>query len=132
VNLWSLTALVDSVDGKGQKISIDGVVPIKYCLRIIISSPIYCYVMNQCLNWMLSWRSRQKLSAPVVSSTLLVTLGCLTGCTPVKPWEKGDLAKDIMSFDGSAAEVRTRRHMYQAKEGSGGGYGASVGACGCN
>jgi Domain of unknown function (DUF4266) len=63
---------------------------------------------------------------------LLVLLLLASACTPVKPWERGTLAKDIMAFDPDPLESRFRRHVYQSRELSGGGYGVNIGGCGCN
>jgi len=65
---------------------------------------------------------------------LFLSLLCMSivGCVDVKPWQKGTLARDIMAFDPDPLEARFRRHVYQSKEGAGGGYGAGIGACGCN
>lgn len=71
-----------------------------------------------------------------LSSTcaLLVTVG-LGGCSaiqPVNPWEKGDLAKPEMTFEGDPLDNRFVQHIYTSKENSSGGYGVGGGGCGCN
>lgn len=53
-------------------------------------------------------------------------------CTPVKPWQKGNLAKPNMAFEPDQLESRERQHIYFSKEGSSGGYGIGGGGCGCN
>ncbi|RIL09199.1 MAG: hypothetical protein DCC75_07085 [Proteobacteria bacterium] len=57
--------------------------------------------------------------------------GVLSACTPVKPWEKEYLAKPHMSFDPDPVEAHYERKLYQAKEGSFGGYSVGGGGCGC-
>jgi Domain of unknown function (DUF4266) len=66
---------------------------------------------------------------------ILVTLALLSlaGCgTPVKAWQKGNLAKPIMSFEPDAMDGRFSKHIYFSKEASSGGYGVGGGGCGCN
>lgn len=64
---------------------------------------------------------------------LLVALVLNTGCaSSVKPWQKGHLAKPIMSLEPDPLEARFDRHIYDSKEAASGGYGAGGGGCGCN
>ena len=58
----------------------------------------------------------------------------LAGCTlqPPKPWEKGDLARASMRFDADPLETKLTQHIYQSKEGAGGGGTVGGGGCGCN
>jgi hypothetical protein len=62
----------------------------------------------------------------------------LGGCagskfSQVQPWEKGNLAKASMRFDGNnAIDQRARAHVYNSKENAQGGYGVGGGGCGCN
>jgi hypothetical protein len=56
----------------------------------------------------------------------------LPSCTDVKPWQKGNLARQTMSFEPYPAEAQFRRHVYQSREGASGGYGVAIGGCGCN
>jgi hypothetical protein len=58
----------------------------------------------------------------------------LAGCTlqPPKPWEKGDLARPSMRFDADPLETKLTQHIYQSKEGAGGGGTVGGGGCGCN
>lgn len=67
--------------------------------------------------------------------TRLATLGCvllLAGCATVQPWEKGNLAKPEMQFDGDPLLSRFEQHIYFSKEGASGGTGVGGGGCGCN
>lgn len=61
---------------------------------------------------------------------LLVLL--LSGCAPVEPWQKANLAKSHMAFDPDPAEARYVKKVFTAKEASSGGYGIGGGGCGCN
>lgn len=64
-----------------------------------------------------------------------IALGLLGGCSnlgQVQAWEKGDLAKPQMTFDGDPLDLRFTQHIYTSKENSSGGYGVGGGGCGCN
>lgn len=64
-----------------------------------------------------------------VSFSLVFVLGC----TQVKPWEKGTLAKDTMQSSGGNSLVKQfEEHIYFSKEASKGGGGVAGGGCGCN
>jgi hypothetical protein len=65
---------------------------------------------------------------------LLVLLPALlvSGCADVKPWQKGELARPEMAFDGDALAARVAQHIYFSKEAASGGYGVGGGGCGCN
>jgi hypothetical protein len=72
-----------------------------------------------------------------LTRTLLATLalGLLGGCShldPVNAWEKGNLAKPQMTFEGDPLDQRFTQHIYNSKENSSGGYGVGGGGCGCN
>jgi hypothetical protein len=60
---------------------------------------------------------------------ILLCAGC---AAPVKPWEKGTLARPEMALDPDPAEGRVDRHIHQSKEGAFGGHGVGGGGCGCN
>jgi hypothetical protein len=66
---------------------------------------------------------------------LLLIIACvaaLAGCSSVKPWEKGNLAKPEMAFDSDPLDARFMDHTYFSKEGASGGAGVGGGGCGCN
>lgn len=68
---------------------------------------------------------------------LAATLGiavAAAGCASVnvQPWQKGNLAKPEMAFDGDPLDARFQQHTYFSKEGASGGYGVGGGGCGCN
>ena len=54
------------------------------------------------------------------------------GCTPVKPWEKGNLAKPTMAFNSDPLETQFRQHVYSSREAASGGSGVNIASCGCN
>lgn len=55
-----------------------------------------------------------------------------SGCAPVKPWERGKLAKPKMQLDPSPESTQLQQHVFEYREGSSGGYGTVGGGCGCN
>jgi hypothetical protein len=50
----------------------------------------------------------------------------------VEAFEKGDLAKDEMSFGGNRQETMFLEHIYTSKENATGGSSIGGGGCGCN
>ena len=56
----------------------------------------------------------------------------VSGCAPVKPYERELLAKPIMTFQPDPYEDVLDLHMLEAREGAVGGYGSAGGGCGCN
>ena len=54
------------------------------------------------------------------------------GCSHVKPWEKGNLAKPIMAFNSNPLEAQFRQHVYTSREAASGGSGVNISSCGCN
>jgi len=66
----------------------------------------------------------------IIGSYLFV--GC-AGIQDVKPWEKENHSRAIMSFSGLHPEVnKFEGHIYFSKEASRGGSGVAGGGCGCN
>ena len=66
---------------------------------------------------------------------LLLAVLCLSACGnvgKVEAWEKGNLAKPAMRFDGDPLDTRFINHIYFSKENSSGGSGVGGGGCGCN
>lgn len=66
---------------------------------------------------------------------LLLGLGLLlVGCAiePLKPWERGTLAKKEMQLTTDAVEQYLDEHTYFSKEAAHGGRGVGGGGCGCN
>jgi hypothetical protein len=70
----------------------------------------------------------------LASAVLALALAAAAGCAiePVQPWEKGNLARPEMSFDGNPLETRYVEHVHASREASSGGTGVGGGGCGCN
>jgi hypothetical protein len=68
---------------------------------------------------------------PYRALLLLLIPFLLCACSPVKPWQKGNLAKPYMAIDPDPLEARFNRHIEESREGSRGGYGVAAGGCGC-
>lgn len=64
----------------------------------------------------------------VLVFTLL--LGACSG-TAVRPWERGDLARNDMAWDPDPLQTALRDHINTAKEGASGGVTTGGGGCGC-
>jgi Domain of unknown function (DUF4266) len=68
----------------------------------------------------------------VYCSVLYSALLC-SACSEVKPWERGNLAKDIMAADPYPLQMSARQHNYASREAAGAASsGAAGGGCGCN
>jgi Domain of unknown function (DUF4266) len=65
---------------------------------------------------------------------LSIIASCLiaSGCTTVKPWQRGYLSKDVMTSSTDPLGSSLDNHIYFSKEGSSGGGQAAGGGCGCN
>ncbi|NBT92493.1 MAG: DUF4266 domain-containing protein [Betaproteobacteria bacterium] len=65
-----------------------------------------------------------------LSAAALAATGCAS-ITPVRPWEKGILAKPEMTFEGDTLDLMFTEHILASREGAAGGTGAGGGGCGC-
>lgn len=67
-------------------------------------------------------------------SLCLLFSGCqnLKLIAKVEPWERGNLAKDVMIREASDHQAALESHVYASKEGTMGGFGVGGGGCGCN
>jgi hypothetical protein len=75
----------------------------------------------------------RKLMVPAGSAFLiLLIISGLTGCSNVQPWEKQNLAKPEMAFDGDLLDTRYSEHIHSSREAASGGAGVGGGGCGCN
>ena len=69
---------------------------------------------------------------------LLILTFCLTtflagGCAAnVKPWERGELAKDYMAVEPDSLRRTINEQVVTSKEASSGGFAVAGGGCGCN
>ncbi len=75
---------------------------------------------------------RQGLKSLAVITMTSLALSACAGLEPVQPWEKGNLAKPSMTFEGDPLETKYVEHIYASKESSSGGMGVGGGGCGCN
>ena len=69
-----------------------------------------------------------------IKITLLMLFSCLIllGCSAVKPWERGHLAKPHMSLDPHPLQSTTRSHHYGSREaGAASNASSGGGGCGC-
>ena len=68
------------------------------------------------------------------AAVIALMAALLSGCAsePVKPWQKGLLAKSGMLFERDRLETAYAEHTYASKEGAAGGAGVGGGGCGCN
>lgn len=64
-------------------------------------------------------------------AALLVATLCLTACTPLRPWERGYLAKPQMALDPYPLQSALRAHNYGSREALSGGNATQGGGCGC-
>ena len=67
----------------------------------------------------------------------LFLLGCFlsvlaSGCSSVKPWERGTLADYTMRPDRDVLQDTFKDHVYFTREAAAGGRGVGGGGCGCN
>ncbi|MDH4225079.1 MAG: DUF4266 domain-containing protein [Deltaproteobacteria bacterium] len=58
--------------------------------------------------------------------------GCSESLEVVQPWDRGELAGDLMRPDLNTLEQTDWDHIYFSKEGSAGGFSTGGGGCGCN
>ena len=67
---------------------------------------------------------------------LFIMLAVLGSCSPqlerVKPYERGNLAREVMSSDLDPLQKAMTEHGYFSREAAFGGGGVGGGGCGCN
>ena len=56
----------------------------------------------------------------------------LVGCATTRPWQRGDLAREVMAVDPDPSAFALRQHLLGTREGAVGGFGGGGGGCGCN
>lgn len=67
-----------------------------------------------------------------VLAVMLLSLSVLvSGCAPVAPWERGNLAKPHMALEPNPALRTLRVHTYMSREAAPAGGPAAGGGCGC-
>ena len=67
----------------------------------------------------------------LIMSTLLAA-GCSNIEPWVKPYERANLAEEVMKLDRNPVSSSYMNHVYEAREGARGASGSSGGGCGCN
>ena len=55
-----------------------------------------------------------------------------TGCSNVKPWQRGTLADYTMRADRDPLHEAMSEHVWFSREAAAGGRGVGGGGCGCN
>ena len=67
-------------------------------------------------------------------SLLLLAVGALflTGCTNVKPWQRGALADPLMQAGRDPLGDQLQEHVYFSREAANGGRTVGGSGCGCN
>jgi hypothetical protein len=77
-----------------------------------------------------------KISLPRLGWLLLgllaTTLASCTTASPVKPWQRGRLADELMRADRDPLSDSISEHVYFTREAFAGGKGVGGGGCGCN
>jgi hypothetical protein len=67
---------------------------------------------------------------------MLLVLLLLSGCSNIEPWvkpyERANLADEVMKLDRNPVSGAYTNHVYDAREGARGATGSSGGGCGCN
>ena len=66
----------------------------------------------------------------ILASAMLILAG--TGCTNVKPWQRGSLADYSMRPDHDPLGTAQLDHVWFSREEATGGRGVGGGGCGCN
>ena len=71
---------------------------------------------------------KSKVIFSLASALLLVG----SGCTNVKPWQRGTLADYTMRADRDPLSTAQAEHIWFSREEASGGRGVGGGGCGCN
>lgn len=82
----------------------------------------------------LSFKSnlRNFLVLSLAGIALLTMPACSLVGKKVSAFERGTLSKNGMQLVGAPKEQASMNHMFNAREGSVGGFGGAGGGCGCN
>jgi len=73
-----------------------------------------------------------KIKYILLISALLFVSGCSNVEPWVKPYERANLAHEVMKFDRDPVSSAYLNHVHEAREGARGASGSSGGGCGCN
>ena len=74
----------------------------------------------------------KKATAMLLIASAALALSACSTIKPVQPWEKGNLAKTVMTFENDRLESRYSEHIYTSRESASGGASVGGGGCGCN
>ena len=74
----------------------------------------------------------RKLINILVIFGLLLTAACSNVEPWVKPYERANLADEVMKFDRNPVSNAYMNHVYEAREVARGASGSAGGGCGCN
>ncbi|MGZ4954204.1 MAG: DUF4266 domain-containing protein [Methylobacter sp.] len=66
-----------------------------------------------------------------LATLLFALVVCVSGCTPVAPWQRGKLAKSQMALDPYPIQSTFHAHVYNSREAAAGSSSAGGGGCGC-
>lgn len=73
-------------------------------------------------------------NAILISMVLLA--GLVSGCSSIEPWvkpyERANLASEVMKFDRNPVSASYMNHVHESREGARGASGSAGGGCGCN
>ncbi len=72
------------------------------------------------------------LKLAILFSAVLILSGCAAPKPWVKPYQRGYLASELMSFDKDPISGRYMHHVYEGREAARGAEGSAGGGCGCN
>jgi hypothetical protein len=76
--------------------------------------------------------NRRRCTAGAILELALIDVTCITGCTKVEPWEKGNFTKPSMSLEPwSMPAYMNNKTMEKALESSRGSTGLGGGGCVC-
>jgi hypothetical protein len=64
--------------------------------------------------------------------SVILAMLLASGCTTVKPWQRGTLAEPIMQPDRDPIGSAQIEHVYFSREEASGGRTVGGGGCGCN
>lgn len=68
----------------------------------------------------------------MIAALMIAAIAVAPGCAPVKPYQRGRLAKPKMQLQRDAQATEIEHHVYESREGSAGGHVGTGGGCGCN
>jgi len=71
-----------------------------------------------------------------ILATLLTGTVLASGCSNIEPWvkpyERANLASEVMKLDRNPVSGSYMNHVHESREGARGASGSAGGGCGCN